>query len=423
MITLAEDKLQRKEFVSDLFNIFDNFGNYDDGGLTIAINGKYGSGKSTLLNFIIEENNNENKYHIVKYDAWQNNIFDNPLIPILYSLNSLNKNSNKIKECAKNVIKSLPKIIVNTLSNIHGVDLSALVTNENIFDDYKKYTEIIDKYKNNLADFCKEKKIILLIDELDRCLPQYQIKVLETLYNIFNIPNLILVIALDKSQLEHSIKQIFGNQENTSGYLSKFIQYEIDLPENNSNKYLESLLTFNCKYPEIREICATMFDKANISIRSSLQIVKELNLICNGKRENGQPIDYIFWYPLFVCLVLIIKKQNREIYKKYFYEDLPNKNLLKLPLEQTKYYDFLSDINHSPIEKIIKYFISPNMNFAFIIYFINYFHTASHITMESLKQYTGYSEERIRAILNDWDFQLWNRYEFNTTLSKIRVFK
>lgn len=142
MITLAEDKLQRKEFISDLFNIFDNFGNYDDGGLTIAINGKYGSGKSTLLNFIIEENNNENKYHIVKYDAWQNNIFDNPLIPILYSLNSLNKNSNKIKECAKNVIKSLPKIIVNTLSNIHGVDLSALVTNENIFDDYKNIQKL-----------------------------------------------------------------------------------------------------------------------------------------------------------------------------------------------------------------------------------------------------------------------------------------
>lgn len=423
MITLAEDKLQRKEFISDLFNIFDNFGNYDDGGLTIAINGKYGSGKSTLLNFIIEENNNENKYHIVKYDAWQNNIFDNPLIPILYSLNSLNKNSNKIKEFAKNVVKSLPKIIVNTLSNIHGVDLSALVTNENIFDDYKKYTEIIDKYKNNLADFCKEKKIILLIDELDRCLPQYQIKVLETLYNIFNIPNLILVIALDKSQLEHSIKQIFGNQENTSGYLSKFIQYEIDLPDNNSNKYLESLLAFNCEYPEIREICATMFDKANISIRSSLQIVKELNLICNEKRENGQPFNYLFWYPLFVCLVLIIKNQNREIYKKYFYEDLPIQNLPILPLEQTRYFSFLNDIKGTFVENIINYFTSDYMNFPFILYFINYFHSAGNITIESLVQYTGYSKDRIQSLIRYWERPMWNYNQFNKTLSKIRVFK
>lgn len=423
MITLAEDKLQRKEFILDLFNIFDNFGNYDDGGLTIAINGKYGSGKSTLLNFIMEENNTENKYYIVKYDAWQNNIFDNPLIPILYALNSLNETSNKIKECAKNVIKSLPKILVNTLANIHGIDLSALVTNENIFDDYKKHTEIINKYKNNLANFCKEKKIILLIDELDRCLPRYQIKVLETLYNIFNIPNLILLIALDKSQLKHSVKQIFGNQENVSGYLSKFIQYEIDLPENKNNKYLESLLAFNCEYPEIKEICAKMFEKANISIRSSMQIVKELNLICNEKRKDGQPFNYIYWYPLFVCLVLIIKNQNKDIYKKYFYEDLPFENSLKLPLEQTKYYDFLSDIKHSPIENIIKYFISPNMNFGFIIYFINYFHTVSYITMESLTHYTNYSEDRIQALIHNYEKPMWNYNQFNKTLSKIRVFK
>lgn len=56
MKNLTDDKLNRKEFLNDLFNLFDNFGNYDDGGLTISINGKYGSGKSTLLNFIDEKN-------------------------------------------------------------------------------------------------------------------------------------------------------------------------------------------------------------------------------------------------------------------------------------------------------------------------------------------------------------------------------
>lgn len=45
MIDLANDKLNRIEFLNDLFNLFENFGNYDDGGLTISINGRYGSGK------------------------------------------------------------------------------------------------------------------------------------------------------------------------------------------------------------------------------------------------------------------------------------------------------------------------------------------------------------------------------------------
>ena len=414
MINLANDKLNRKEFLNDLFNIFDNFGNYDDGGLTISINGKYGSGKSTLLNFIEEKNKVEQKYHVIKYDAWQNNLFDNPLIPILYSLNKLETNKSKILSGAKSVLKSIPKILTSTLANAHNVDLSSLMVNENIFVEYKKI----------LTDFCKNKKVILLIDELDRCLPEYQIKILETLYNVFNIPNLILVIAIDRKQLEHTIKNIFGNEQNVSGYLSKFMQYEIDLPDTENNKYLQTLILFNCKYPETKGICAKMLELANLSIRDSLQIVKELNLICNEKDPEGRPIQYFYWYPLFVCLILIIKKQYRDIYKKYFYRDGAYENVVgSIPLDQIVYKIFLVDINNTTIENIIKYFTTDSMRFAFILYWINYFYPINHITIDSLADYTHINKDRIENIINNWEVPMWHRNEFNETLNKIRIFK
>ena len=424
MISLTDDKLNRKEFLNDLFNLFDNFGNFGDGGLTISINGKYGSGKSTLLNFIEEKNKDEQKYNIVRYDAWQNNLFDNPIIPILYSLNHLEKTKSKIKEGARNIIKRLPKILAGTLANAHSVDFSSLFINESIFEDYKKYTEAIDKYKSILTEFCKEKKTIMLIDELDRCLPEYQIKVLETLYNVFNIPDLILVIAIDKSQLEHSIKHIFGSQENVSSYLSKFIQYELDLPDNQNNKYLQTLILFQCKYPEVKKICAQMFDIAQITIRSCLQIVKELNLICNEKDSEGKPLQYYYWYPLFVCFVLIIKKQNRDLYKKYFYNEIPYENITEsLPLEKTPFKSFLDDIKGKEIENILNFFVSKHMNFAFILYWINYFYSISHIEINSLADYTHIEQERIKRILDSWDMPMWQKSEFNEVLSKIRSFK
>lgn len=402
MIDLAEDKLKRNEFLDDLFNLFDNFGNYDDGGLTISINGRYGSGKTTLLNFIKQKNDIEDKYHVIMYDAWKNNLFDNPLIPILYSLNELKSMCNKIWEGAKAILKNTPKIFANTLANAHSIDLSSLV-NENIFEDYKNFTNAISKYKKILTDFCKKKKVILLIDELDRCLPEYQIKVLETLYNIFNIPNLILVIALDKSQLEHSIKQIFGSQSNTSGYLSKFIQYEIDLPENTNNKYLKTLIGFQCKYPEAKEMCATMFEKAHVSIRNCIQIVNELNLICNGKDEDGKPIQYYYWYPLFVCFILIVKKQYRDIYIKYFCNDNNyEENTTKVPLNKTMYFSFLSDLKNTELENIIEYFTSKNMGFAFILYLINYFHSVRYVDIDSLVTYTRYDRE----------YYIWSRLSY-----------
>lgn len=72
MIKLSDDKLNRTEFLEDLFNLFENFGMYDDGGLTISINGQYGSGKSTILNLIQEKNNIDHKYNILRYDARKN---------------------------------------------------------------------------------------------------------------------------------------------------------------------------------------------------------------------------------------------------------------------------------------------------------------------------------------------------------------
>ena len=424
MITLSEDKLNRKEFLKDIFNLFEHFGNFDDGGLTISLNGRYGSGKSTLFDFIEEKNKENQAYHIVRYNAWQNNLFENPLIPILYALNSLEKKKSKLKEGAKRIIKSLPKIFVNTLANVHSVDLSALITNDNIFDDYKKHIEAISKYRNILEEFCKAKKFILLVDELDRCLPEYQIKVLETLYNILNVPNLILVIAIDKNQLEYSIKQIFGNQENVTGYLSKFIQYEIDLPDTENGDYLESLIQFQCKYPEIKYMCAQMFATSEMQIRSSLQIVKELNLICNERNQEGKPINYFYWYPLFVCFVLIIKKEYREIYKKYFYKNLSNEGIYKnLPLSLTLYNDFLNDVKGTKIEGILNYFLAENMNFCFILYWINFFHSIKHVEVDTLVKYTGYSQDRIEKIIDNWDMPMWDRKEFNEVLGKIRIFK
>ena len=410
MKNLTDDKLNRKDFLNDLFNLFDNFGNYDDGGLTISINGKYGSGKSTLLNFIDEKNKEDQKYHIIKYDAWQNNLFDNPLIPILYSLNKLETTGSKILSGAKSVLKSIPKIFTNTLANAYSMDLSSLMVNENIFAEYNKYIEEISKYKKILADFCKNKKVILLIDELDRCLPEYQIKVLETLYNVFNIPNLILVIAIDRTQLEHTVKNIFGNEQNVSGYLSKFIQYEIDLPDEENNKYLQTLISFNCAYPEVKNICS--------------KIVDELNLICNEKDSEGESIQHSDWYPLFVCLVLIIKKLQRNIYKKYFYYDKIFENIMEnLPINQTPYKDFLNDISNTCVEDILNFFTSKKMNFAFILYWINYFYPIRHIEINSLIDYTHIHKERIVAISKKLEIALWGQTSFNGVLNKIRIFK
>ncbi len=359
MIKLANDKLGRDKFLQTLFRLFDNFGNQNGHGLTIVINGKYGAGKTTLLDFIEEKNAVDNKFNVVKYNTWENNFFDNPLIPILYTISNLQSTGGKLKETAKTIIKNIPKAILSTVAGVHGVDVQPLFSNENVFIEFDEYKSAIEKFKKVLTEYCANKKTILLVDELDRCLPEYQIKVLESLHHLLDIPNLIILITLDKEQLETAIKAKFGESTNIHGYLAKFIQYEIDLPPDNTYAYVMSLMNFKCQGYEHEAIrlIAEIFQSIQLPIRECQIVIAQLNLLLNENKAGAPQQQYLYWYPILVTMLLLLKKCYNDIYIKYIDINRDSWNFFEksqVDLNQTKYNNFLNDINNKEIEKILE---------------------------------------------------------------------
>lgn len=426
MINIANDKLNRQEFIHKLFSLFENFGNQGDKGLTVILNGKYGSGKSTLLSFIEQRNQTDPKFQIVKYDAWNNNLFENPLIPILYEITKLEKKSSKIKEGAKKVIKSIPQVLLSTLANVHGADLTALLPNDNIFTEYDEYRESLDKFRGVLKEYCDKQKVLFLIDELDRCLPEYQIKVLEAIYHLLDIPNLIVVIAIDRNQLEHSIRNKFGNNLNVLGYLSKFIDYQVDLPEDNDNLFIQSLMNFECEHSEyIKPFIANIFKVIKYSIRDCQKIVSEINLITNSVGSSGcLKTNYKYWYPPLVAMILIIKYEDENIYrdflskqKKDYYSDA------KIKFNETLFYDFIEKSKGTKIELIINYLLKSNESNEiaklFLLDFMNCFVPVNCIDKAELLAFLGEDEEFLNYAYR-FGGRISYPYTINDTMLKIQ---
>ena len=75
----------------------------------------------------------------------------------------------------------------------------------------------------------REKTVIIFVDELDRCRPSYAIELLERIKHLFNIGGLVFVLALDREQLGHSIKAVYGNGIDSDGYLRRFVDFEYQL--------------------------------------------------------------------------------------------------------------------------------------------------------------------------------------------------
>jgi hypothetical protein len=122
--------------------------------------------------------------------------------------------------------------------------------------------DLISDFKSKLSNFItyaqkelnKEQPIYILVDELDRCRPTYAIAMLERIKHIFDLPNIVFVIATDTSQLVHSISAVYGREFDSNKYLKRFFDQSYIFDDPDPEAFVVDLLK---KYPIDPEKCST----------------------------------------------------------------------------------------------------------------------------------------------------------------------
>lgn len=98
------------------------------------------------------------------------------------------------------------------LNKLTGIDL------KNIYDknSNRERREEKEKFKKNLIKLSEKFKkgtgfpLIIFIDELDRCRPDYAIEFLEIVKHFFDVQNIIFVLGIDLGQLQYSARSLYG---------------------------------------------------------------------------------------------------------------------------------------------------------------------------------------------------------------------
>ena len=268
-----KDYLSRQPYIDLLKSIIESQSN-NPSGYSFAIDGEWGSGKTWILqeleNQLLEEK--DNKYLIFHYNAWENDFYDEPLVAILsVMIECLKKQKTKVKEkkSAKKVVTSS----INALTKVAGtiIEQKWKVNPNDIIKSVKDSGKAIGDIKLTKSDFnnmlplenalrqikdvitklSKELNIVLSVDELDRYLPEYAIKVLERLHHICNEMPVVQILAINKRHLADSIAKVFGKNYEThdnlsiwniqfaESYLQKFVDVIIPLPAGKLDNRLE----------------------------------------------------------------------------------------------------------------------------------------------------------------------------------------
>lgn len=220
----------------------------------IGIYGKWGSGKSSLMNLVRGKVDKKGKNIVtVFFTPWQYQKQDNVLIPLFLTLKETIEKSPTFTSRMKDVTTKIKKVASITSETVLYSLLNQIIgSNElkNIAKSYEERTDItaslefgrtlyFRKLKSdfqNLVSYLVSDtgKLIIFIDDLDRCPPEQIIEMLESIKLFIGVKNCIFIIGMNYDIIASCIKYKYRDYhlkgEDVEEYLEKIVQLPFRIP-------------------------------------------------------------------------------------------------------------------------------------------------------------------------------------------------
>lgn len=397
------DKFNRKEYGESLFNLFKNV----DDNIIVCLNSPWGEGKTTFIKMWLADLELNKGTHCIYFDAYKNDFINDPFIALCseiinYSEKYFSDSSvlqNYKRDFKKTAISILKKLLVSgtkigikaaTLGIINSTDIDLLT---DLKDDLSSESsdvissileEKMNSYheeKNTLATFTdllsnigKEIKtkqdfpLLIVIDELDRCRPDYALLLIEKIKHLFSVNNVSFLLLTNLMQLVNSVKSVYGISQDADAlnYLQKFITITTSFPDKILNSFRNDYryyIQFLCEYHGINDNAdlesnsIPLLRHLNLSLREIGKCFTLMTLYYANTTRNNEDYSY------FIILISILKIRYRDIYTK-----LLNKNLSYQELNDSLLLDSFKEDNHYSFDvegfkDLLKYLLMSVDNF------------------------------------------------------------
>lgn len=334
------DLLKREEEIVNLSDLILTV----DSPFVLSVDSPWGSGKTTFIRLWKAYLKNKFNFDSIYFNAWESDYSEDPIIPLVSAIDEhIEQNDQKRNKAWKTTKKILPAIFkssavaaakVATLGSLElDKEYEKIVSDAvgdltgDLIESYKNKKRIIAKFQELLSDILQSKSeqqhsIIIFIDELDRCRPDYAINLLERIKHLLNIKGIIFVLSTDLEQLSHSIKSVYGEGFDSKKYLKRFISIEYTLNKSNLNDYITAIVNapnFSEQFSKrqynysnnFKESLLIFSLKFKIKPRDINQICARIFLILKSITPN-QYMDIEL-----ITALIFLRDKNRELYDDY----------------------------------------------------------------------------------------------------------
>ena len=348
----ANDDLDRKpvvEFLSSLVNRL-------DGPFVLAIDSPWGTGKTTLIKMLAAELERQD-FQCVQFNAWKIDYVTDPLVALVSSVDRISLGDISAEAAFHESIAKVKKVVkvlakrtlvagakVATFGILDGGKEIETVAAEltgnlagDLFDSFEQERKLLEKFRDDLACAIsqlpaagKKKNLIFFIDELDRCRPTFAIELLERMKHLFDVPNLVFILSIDKRQLEAITAAVYGQRIDAPEYLRRFIDLEMGIPATKSKQFTERLVSrfgLDSAFAD-RKGHETMYDKGNfidfftaiadalgLTLRARERCITRLSVVMD-QTPSSQYLE-----PILVALLIALRAKEPKMFRKGNHSD------------------------------------------------------------------------------------------------------
>lgn len=246
-----DDLLNRKQYADVLTQIVKN----TEDGFTLSINADWGYGKTTFVKMWDAMLQSEG-YKTIYFNAWESDFVADPMMALIDGLRSGFEEQDLPQEklqfskafwtVATKLVKLVPQWqVIGEVAEIFQDGIKECLEDKDDLQKSLSIKKLVNDFREQLAKSAKDiggdKPLIIFVDELDRCRPDYAVQMLERIKHFFAIDNIIFVLSIDKKVLCKSIEAVYGGLKiDTEAYLRRFVDIEFDLPEPDISDFIDA---------------------------------------------------------------------------------------------------------------------------------------------------------------------------------------
>lgn len=353
------DLLERDKIINQMTSTIINCNTEEK--FVMSLKGNWGSGKTTILNNVKNRLKKENLIFIDDFEPW---VYENEQVLLIAFFDTIMKNINcgfRINE-----INKFTKVYLKTIAANTGYSLNDLFENNM---DIKRIKKIVNNYLE-----ANDKKIVLVLDNLERCSSEHILFILKTIHNLYDFKRIIYILSYD----EIAMKKHFEKKLDIDyTYLEKIIQLEFTVPKLDENVLQNVMNKCVSNYIKHSKVSIDENERQKL-IRIIVNEIKDLrdfkriiNSTFNASFNNMQDLNSLDMLLIEIIALKNIKLwneiNNHSIYyiseDRYVYDNEYLYNTEKYNIDTTKYFNDLFENNKFNINnyKEILSYLFPNI--------------------------------------------------------------